>query len=127
MKPLINLNNVERAKLLFELFPDCIPGSIQFIKAIADTISNNPSDLKQDWKENFVTTDFWIQLAKDTRQRIEKNGKELTKNSRRFSDQLFDGYNALFAVHCLKQFIKSKECISTSFANAVEMFFGYDV
>lgn len=47
MKPLINFNNAERAKLLFELFPDCIPGSIQYIKAIADTICNDPSDLKQ--------------------------------------------------------------------------------
>lgn len=124
MKPLEQLNNVERAKLLFELFPAAIPASIECIKAIANTICNDPEDLKQKWEGQFFTAAFWIQLATDTKKSIEKNGQQLKKNSRRFSDQLFDGYNALFTVHCLQQYITLEECSDKAFAKAVEMLFG---
>lgn len=122
MKALDKLNNVERAKLLFELFPEEIPALIQCIKAIAETICNDPEKLKQNWNGQMLTADFWIELAKDTMQRIEKNGDVLLKSSRRFSDQLFDGYNALFSAHCLQQYSKQDEC-NGQFRNAVEMLF----
>lgn len=33
MKPLSNLSNVERAKLLHELFPDEIPAILEYVKS----------------------------------------------------------------------------------------------
>lgn len=38
MKPLDNLKNVERAKLLHELFPDEIPAMLKFLKSLSITI-----------------------------------------------------------------------------------------
>ena len=122
MKPLNNLNNVERAKLLFELFPDEMPGLMECIKVIAGTIISNPDKLKRQWNGQILTADFWLQLSTDASKRIEKNKKKLLKNSRRFSDQLFDGYNALFAVHCLQEYGKTDEC-NVPFKHAIVMLF----
>lgn len=122
MKQLEQLNNVERAKLLFELLPQQIPGFVHCMKAIAEIICNDPEKLKQQWDGQILTADFWIELAKDAKSRIEKNEKELLKNSRRFSDQLFDGYNALFAVHCLQEYCKQPEA-DNKFNRAVELLF----
>lgn len=38
MKPLNNLNNVEKAKLLHELFPDEIPAILTFVKNLSITM-----------------------------------------------------------------------------------------
>ena len=121
MKPLHKFNNVEKAKLLFELFPEETAKSISCIKAMADMICNDPEEVKQKWEDQFFTADFWIGLARDTRERIEKNGIQLTKSSRRFSDQLFDGYNAFFSIYVLQQCAVIQE--ETQFKKAVELFF----
>lgn len=102
--------------------PQQIPGFVHCMKAISKTISNDPEKLKQQWDGQILTADFWIELAMDSKRRIEKNGQALLKNSRRFSDQLFDGYNALFAVHCLQEYSKQQEADS-KFKQAVELLF----
>ena len=127
MKSLEQLNNVERAKLFFELFPENIPGIICCIKSIAGTICNDPADMKQKWKHQIFTAGFWIGLTADIRKRIDKYLQRLAKSSRLFSDQLFDGYNALFSVHCLQQYIKAEENSGKPVIKAIEMFFGVDI
>ena len=46
MKPLNKMNNVEKAKLLFELFPEEMPLLIAFIKEFTQSIINEPGKLK---------------------------------------------------------------------------------
>ncbi|HUN01237.1 MAG TPA: hypothetical protein PLS00_00160 [Niabella sp.] len=123
MKPLDKLNNVEKGKLLFDLFPANIPKAIDFILAIAKMICNDPDNLKQQWENQFLTVEFWLRLATDTQQRIEKNGKSLHRSGSRFADQLFDGYNALFTVHCLGEYSVNEACTDKRFAKAIEMLF----
>lgn len=123
MKKYDQLNNVEKGKLLFDLFPESIPEAIKFIQAIANIICNDPQELKNNWENSFFTVEFWHGLATDTKRRIEKNGNTLHTSGRRFADQLFDGYNALFTVHCLQQYAINEACTNKRFAQAIEMLF----
>lgn len=123
MKRLQQLDNIAKGRLLYDLFPEAIPDAVRFIKTIADTICNDPGELKRNWKDNFFTVDFWTGLAKDAKEAIENNGTAIHQSSRRFSDQLFDGYAALFTVHCLHEYIKQEQCKNQSFRHAMPMLF----
>jgi len=123
MKPLDKLNNVEKGKLLFDLFPASIPKAIAFIQAVATMICNDPDNLKQQWENQFFSVELWLRLATNTKELIEKNGTSLHRSARRFADQLFDGYNALFTVHCLGQYSVNEACTDKRFAKAIEMLF----
>lgn len=123
MKTYKQLNNVEKGKLLFDLFPENIPAAIKFIEAIANTICNDPAELRNNWENQFFSVEFWHGLATDTKRCIEENDNTLHKSGRRFADQLFDGYNALFTVHCLQQYAINEACTNKRFAQAIEMLF----
>ncbi len=123
MKRLQQLDNIAKGRLLYDLFPEDIPEFVRFVKTIADIICNAPDELKRNWKDNFFTVDFWAGLAKDAKETIENNGASLYQSGGRFSDQLFDGYVALFTVHCLHEYIKQEQCKNQSFKHAVQMLF----
>jgi len=125
MQPLNNLTHVEKAKLLFQFFPSEIPAFIVFEKWLAEKLILDKKTIEMEWgRENSpFTFPFWLSLAEDTVKRIEKNDTTLAQSSNRFADQLFDGYNAFFSIHCLNVFAKSQKCESKQFALAVELFF----
>lgn len=123
MKTLAQLNNVERAKILFELFPREIPAFLEFQKAITDNLVRDPDQLKDKWENLFFQFDFWMRLVSDTQVILNKYGHKLGKSSRLFADQLFDGYNALYSAHSLHQYIQHGEPEDARFIHAVEVFF----
>jgi hypothetical protein len=123
MKPLIQLNNVARARLLFELFPQEIPAFLEFLKAITDNLVRDPDQLKEKWENQFFEFNFWIRLATDTQKVLNKHGYTLSSRSRLFADQLFGGYLALYAAHCLHQYILHGHPTDKRFTHAVEEFF----
>lgn len=123
MKQLEALNNVERAKLLFDLFPKVIPGFLECTKTIIDKILKDPNSLTKEWTPGFITAGFWISLAKDTAERMDCYNKKLPTSPRLIADQLFDGYNALFSSHCLQQYAASETCPDEKFAQMVAALF----
>ncbi|MFT3948200.1 MAG: hypothetical protein QM763_14615 [Agriterribacter sp.] len=123
MKTLDHLNNVERAKLLFDLLPADIPAYIDFAKSLAKRIKENPDALRENWQMPLLNVEMWIRLAHAVHEAIETYGSKLSKSGRLFSDQLFDGYPALFSVHCLQQFVQYSELKEYRFKIAVELFF----
>jgi hypothetical protein len=56
-----------------------------------------------------------MQLAQDAEKRIDKYGQQLLKSSRLFSDQLFDGYTALWCADALLKYVESADCTSFKF------------
>ena len=126
MKSLQLLCNTQRARLLFDLFPHEIIPFVNFTKSVSDTICSDPDYVKQQWEEQLLTLEFWLKLARDARATIERYKARFSSNSRLVSDQLFDGYDALFVVHCLHQYAASEDCRSESFKAAVTMFFLFD-
>lgn len=123
MKPLNNLNNVERAKLLHELFPDEIPAILKYVKSLSMTIEEEKERLNSKWDNQLFSFPFWLSLAKDAEKKIDQYGEKLHKSSRLFADQLFDGYAALYLAHCLIQLTSQQEHQKKKFVKAVELLF----
>ncbi|MBZ4187663.1 hypothetical protein [Niabella beijingensis] len=123
MNTLNRLNNAQRAKLIFELLPADIPEYIEFTKALSARVTADPEGLRKKWNNCLLTVDSWVRLAKIVAESIDKHGVKLSKSSRLFSFVLFDGYVALFSVHCLQQFVLTTELKEPRLKTAVELFF----
>ncbi len=123
MKRLQDMNNVEKAKLLFELFPDEMPQFIAVMEEITQTVLKDPEALRSNWNGQIITVEFWAQLARTATQITQKYSKRISKDSRLFADQLFDGYQALFTAHCLHQY--QKICSNQALVKAIDVFFNY--
>ena len=89
MKPLNKLSTVDRAKLLFELFPEEMPKFISFRIELTQAIIIDPAKLKSKAIDQIHTTEFWQQLVNNAQTRLEQYGNRLAKQSRLFSEQLF--------------------------------------
>ncbi len=123
MKPLAQLNNVEKAKLLFQLFPEEIPAFLAFQKAATENLLRDPDQLKDERDNAFFTIEFWVKIAADTNKVLDKYKIRLAKRSRLFANQLFDRYTALYSTHCLKKYIKHKIVTDLKFKAFVELLF----
>ena len=123
MKPLDNLNNVEKAKLLHELFPEEIPAVLDFVKSLSVTIEEEREMLNSKWDNQLFSFAFWLSLAKDAEKKIDQYGVKLHTSSRLFADQLFNGYAALYLAHCLIQLTSQQEYPNKKFIKAVELLF----
>lgn len=123
MKALTKLSNIEKARIIFQLFPEVISEVLEMQKAIADNLDRDPHQLMEDWHSDMFTPDFWVSLARQSKIVIEKYGYKLSKNSRLFSDQLFDGYNALFSMYCMKVFAKRNNEKTKRFSLIVDAVF----
>ena len=123
MKPLNKLCNVERAKLLFDLFPAEIPKFISFMTELTDAIIDNPDKIRSKAIDQIHTTEFWQQLVNDAKIKLDKYGVRLAKQSRLFSEQLFNGYNSIYAHYCLNQYIIKEEGLNRKFRHAVLLLF----
>lgn len=122
MKSLEQLTNVDKSKLLHELFPDEVPSMLQYTKEMCTLIDKDKDTLQADWNNGLLTADFWFTLSSNANRTIEKYGNKLEKSSRLFSDQLFDGYAALFAVECIVKYA-SQRSDNKKFIKAVEILF----
>lgn len=123
MKPLDNLNNVEKAKLLHELFPEEIPAVLDFVKSLSVTIEEEREMLNSKWDNQLFSFAFWLSLAKAAEKKIDQYGVKLHTSSRLFADQLFNGYAALYLAHCLIQLTSQQEYPNKKFIKAVELLF----
>lgn len=122
MKPLEQLINVEKGKLLHELFPDEMPALLQHIKETCSLIDTDKDTIKARWENGLLTADFWFALSGNVNRIIGQYGAKLEKSSRLFADQLFDGYTAIYTVECIVRYASSKTA-NKKFMNAVAMLF----
>jgi len=124
MKPLESLNNVDKAKLLHGLFPAEIPDLLQFVSGMSLTINEEQDRQRSSWGENqLFGFDFWLTLTQQAERTIKKYGKGLEKSSSLFADQLFDGYNAVYMVHCLVIYTTVRQHTNAKFTQAVDLLF----
>ncbi|HVX00149.1 MAG TPA: hypothetical protein VHA52_06930 [Candidatus Babeliaceae bacterium] len=123
MKTIQNLNNVEKAKLIHALFSHEIPGFLAYTQELCAFIKDNPDEVRKVWKDQLFGIDFWFQLSEEADRKIKKYGKQLEKSSAVFSDQLFDGYNALYLHHCLSCYTSEGRHKDPKFKTAVDLFF----
>lgn len=104
MKTLDKMTNVEKGKLLADWFPELLPDLVATIKGAHDYLVSNEDEVRATWDNGFFNVNFWLRVAKDTGNAIERGGRKLGKSRRLFAEELFDGYNALFTIDCIDKY-----------------------
>lgn len=122
MKTITQLTNVDKAKIIFDLFRDEIPELLDYTQKIAFKIEEDKEQLIASWNNPFLTYDQWLNLAYQVSGNIKRYGKNLTKSANMFAEQLFDGYLAIFSNHCVEQYGRHK-AKSKRFVQAVDLFY----
>lgn len=124
MKSLNQLNNVEKGKLLADLFPCEITHIIDFINMMYGNLTDNEAAIKKDWNNGMIHVEMWYSIAKDVQHAINSNSKMLLK-SRCFADQLFDHYNALYTIDCIVKYA-DMERKGSNFYHLVNALFNFE-
>ena len=123
MKPLEDLINVEKARLLHELFPQEIPALLEYTNNMCLTILEDEQAIRNQWKNGLLTVEAWLSFVEEVRNKIGKYGKRLHTQSRLFADQLFDGYTALYMVHCMLSYTTIRKHSNHKFVLAIDLLF----
>ena len=122
MKTLDILTNVDKARIMFDLFNDEIPAFLEYTQEMADKVANEEEELKTKWDNPFISYHQWRLLADEVKSLIKRYGKTVEKSGELFAEQLFGGYLAIFSNHCIEQFSKNK-AQSPKYKQAVALFY----
>lgn len=126
MKALNEMNNVERGYLLAKLFPESLKDLTLFVQQETERFRAQEEYIRSIWADKtLMTADFWYALVSDTEQVLKRYNVTLHRSTRVFSDQLFDGYNAIFLTNCLIEYADREEC-SPKMKEAIHLLFGHD-
>lgn len=123
MQNLQYLNNVQRAKLLFDLFSTETVAFLAFTQTTTEMLKRDKDLLAQHWEMPFLSVAQWVELAHEVGVILERYKTKLPRSTRLLADQLFDGYTALFTVHCLQQFCATQPLTDPRFKTAVALLF----
>lgn len=123
MKPLTDLLNTEKARLLHELFPQEIPALLKYMRGVCMAMQDDPLVYHQLFNDGFDTIAQWQDYTADMNKRLLHYGDRLSKRSRLFADQLFDGDITRFTLYCLKLYQQTIQHPNTKFMMAVELLF----
>lgn len=123
MKPLENLMNIEKARLLHELFAQEIPALLKYTHNMCLTMQQNEQLTREQYKKGVFTDEVWLSFVEEIKSKIDKYGKRLHTHSRLFADQLFDGYVAFYMVHCMALYTTVRKHANHKFALAIELLF----
>jgi hypothetical protein len=110
MKSISQYNNVEKARALHQLFPNAVKGFIAFAKAHAQNTIDQKDELSKNWGSQPFNFDFWLQLAEEVVKKTKFYNGKLVTNSKLFSEQLFDGYLAIYTNNCFDLYSRQDDC-----------------
>lgn len=122
MKRLEQLINTEKAALLFQLFPAEIPSFLEYVSNMNETLKEEQERQSANW-QGLITFEMWMELVSQAEQIIAKYGRRLHKSHRLFSEQLFDGYLAIYLIHCLISYVSIRKHDNKKFVLAVNLLF----
>jgi len=122
MKTIEQLTNVDKAKIMFDLFRNEMPDFLDYIRYMADRVANDRDELIINWNNPFLSYQQWLSLSEQVVVTAKRYGKSLSKSSNFFAEQLFGGYLAIFSNHCLEQYGLHR-AKSPRFAQAINLFY----
>lgn len=118
------MNNVEKAYLLAKLFPEVLKELTLFVQQETERFRTQEQYLRSIWADStLATADFWYMLVGNIELVLKQYNVMLHKNPRLFSDQLFDGYNAMFLTNSLIEYANTVEC-NPKLKQAIHLLFG---
>ena len=127
MKSLERFDNIDRAKLLYELFPEEIEKLVLFIEGMCHSVLEDRTRTAQKWDNQIFSLELWLSWAEKVRDNIERYRDRLHRNKRLFTDQLFDGYIACFTNHCIEVYVSVIAHPNDRFAHAVQMLYNFNI
>jgi hypothetical protein len=122
MKTIDQLTNVDKAKVMFDLFKNEIPDFLEYTQSMVERISGDKDELIAHWNNPFLSYHQWLSLSEHVTAAIKRYSKSLAKSSNVFAEQLFSGYAAIFTNHCLEQY-GLHHAKSLRFARAIQLFY----
>ncbi|GEM63858.1 hypothetical protein SF1_18400 [Sphingobacterium faecium NBRC 15299] len=126
MKVLYTMDDLDKGKLLFALFPEELENIQKAIKKECEMYLKYEIALRKAWNvKGFLTADFWFRLVYSTYDNMNRNKGKLWQKPKSFADYLFDGNDAIFTKDCLIEYASSKEC-DFFLKKAIDLFFGSD-
>jgi len=123
MKRLHQMTNVDKANALHQLFPQEIPALLDFITGMCEAIQQDKDRNRSNWDDGFMSFDYWLSLILETEYRIKKFQNRMCESNKVFAEQLFDGFTAVFASHCITVYTSVKKHPNAKFTLAVELLF----
>ncbi|MEN5232441.1 hypothetical protein [Sphingobacterium faecium] len=100
MNALHQLNNIEKGKLLADLFPDELASILGAITKMRNMMIDNKEEIVSNWNNGFFSVELWYRLAEELSIEVRTQRKSLL-TARKFAGRLFQGYRALFTIHCI--------------------------
>ncbi|MBV8388975.1 MAG: hypothetical protein JO080_04160 [Mucilaginibacter sp.] len=122
MKTIEQLTNVDKAKIIFDLFRNEIPEFLEYVGYMADKVLNDKDELTANWNNPFLSYQQWLSLSEHVSATVKRYDKTLSKSGNVFAEQLFGGYSALFTNHCLEQYGLHR-VKSPRFTQAINLFY----
>jgi hypothetical protein len=122
MKTIEQLTNIDKAKIIFDLFKEEIPEFLNYLQGMAEKIAHDEDELIANWSNPFLSYHQWLNLSKQVSATVKRYGKNLEKSDNTFAEQLFGGYAAIFSNHCLEKYGNHKSK-SPRFPQAMALFY----
>jgi hypothetical protein len=123
MKALTELNNVDKARLLFQLFPEEIPALTAFIGNMCYDIQQDAEVNRSTWNDPFIEYNYWLTLAGTIAGKIDHYGTRLHKKPSLFADQLFDIMEALVTIRCIRTYVTVRQHPNSKLTTAIDLLF----
>ena len=123
MKPLDKLSNIEKASLLHQLFPHEIPAFIEFVEGICEANIEQTEHNRRNWDDAIYTFDLWQSLSNNVLASITEHRTRIAKRHKLFASELFEGFDAMFMVHCMALYTQVRKHPTPSFVQAVNLLF----
>jgi hypothetical protein len=124
MKALHQFTNIDKGKLLHELFPDEIPALLDHIQTVCADFKTNKEAYEKTWDFGLMSFDMWLSLAENATASIVKYRLQMTKSSKVFAEQLCHSYDytVLFVNDRIIKYANSKSA-NAKFKLAVELLY----
>lgn len=123
MKPFAELTNIDKAGLLFDLFPAEIPDFIAFTHNTAATVREDQVMGEKNWDNGIFTFNYWLALASRIEESTDRHSSRIAKSKALFARYLFEGHLTTFTTYCLLNFTTVREHRNAKFAKAVDLLF----
>lgn len=121
MKTIELLTNIDKAKIIFDLFKEEIPEFLKYLQGMAEKIAHNKEELIANWSNPFLSYHQWLNLGEQLSATVKRYGKNLEKSGNTFSEQLLV-VAAIFSNHCLEQY-GSHRAKSPRFPQTIALFY----
>ncbi|MCS4165154.1 hypothetical protein [Sphingobacterium sp. BIGb0116] len=123
MKTIEEMTNIEKAKLLADLFKPSLPELVQCLEAGCNAYLNNESATGPMWGHGIITAEFWFDQVRELKDHLMKYKSDMKKSVHVFAEHGFYGYRSLVSVQILLDYA-TVNIATSKLAAAIQLLFG---